>query len=48
MSKDMGDVSDGYHTFNELYEHRHMLFLMLMYSRCQDAWYSRAQGLPGR
>lgn len=21
-----GDVSDGYHTFNELYEHRHVLF----------------------
>ncbi len=22
-----GDVSDGYHTFNELYEHRHLLFI---------------------
>lgn len=38
----VGSVSDGYHTFDELYEHRHMLFMMLMYSRCQDAWYSRA------
>lgn len=27
---DMGNVSDGYHTFNELYEHRHALFLLLM------------------
>src|SRR5690606_29034569 len=23
----IGQVSDGYHTFNELYEHRHMLFM---------------------
>jgi hypothetical protein len=23
---DAGEVSDGYHTFNELYEHRHLLF----------------------
>lgn len=22
-----GDISDGYHTFDELYEHRHALFL---------------------
>lgn len=26
---DMGDVSDGYHTFNELYEHRSILFCAL-------------------
>lgn len=25
-----GETSDGYHTFNELYEHRHLLFLHLM------------------
>ena len=25
---DFGTTSDGYHTFNELYEHRHVLFLM--------------------
>jgi len=24
-----GDISDGYHTFNELYEHRHALFIAL-------------------
>jgi len=24
-----GDTSDGYHTFNELYEHRHALFLVV-------------------
>ena len=27
---DIGETSDGYHTFNELYEHRHALFLALM------------------
>jgi len=25
-----GDTSDGYHTFNELYEHRHALFALLL------------------
>ncbi len=25
----VGEVSDGYHTFNELYEHRNMLFIKL-------------------
>lgn len=25
-----GDISDGYHTFNELYEHRFLLFLNLV------------------
>lgn len=24
-----GEVSDGYHTFDELYEHRHLLFIAL-------------------
>jgi hypothetical protein len=24
-----GEQSDGYHTFNELYEHRHALFILL-------------------
>jgi hypothetical protein len=27
-----GDTSDGYHTFNELYEHRYVLFMALMFS----------------
>lgn len=25
-----GDTSDGYHTFNELYDHRHVLFAMIL------------------
>lgn len=28
--KDLGTNHDGYHTFNELYEHRHLLFLHLI------------------
>jgi hypothetical protein len=27
-----GDTSDGYHTFNELYEHRYVLFMALIFS----------------
>ena len=35
----IGDTSDGYHTFNELYEHRHALFLVV----CHEfgGWKSR-------
>lgn len=29
MGKDTGSISDGYHTFDELYEHRNILFLAL-------------------
>jgi hypothetical protein len=35
-----GEVSDGYHTFDELYEHRHALFLALMACLPQLAWLS--------
>lgn len=27
---DTGKISDGYHTFDELYDHRHLLFLCLL------------------
>lgn len=30
---DAGDVSDGYHTFNELYEHRYLLFIHVAISQ---------------
>ena len=33
-------MSDGYHTFDELYEHRHALFLMLMRSYPTLSWIS--------
>lgn len=35
---EVGGVSDGYHTFNELYEHRHLLFLHLVASNKKDAF----------
>lgn len=35
-----GEVSDGYHTFNELYEHRCALFLALMASNPELSWIS--------
>src|ERR1051325_3445330 len=38
---DMSQVSDGYHTFAELYEHRHMLFLVLLVTQGHCAWRSR-------
>lgn len=38
--KDMGEVSDGYHTFNELYAHRVRLFSTLMNAFPKSAWWS--------
>jgi len=29
MNEDKGNISDGYHTFDELYEHRNLLFINL-------------------
>lgn len=34
---DIGELSDGYHTFNELYEHRILLFLALMKTSANDS-----------
>jgi hypothetical protein len=36
----VGEVSDGYHTFNELYEHRHALMLALMKCNPERSWIS--------
>ena len=36
-----GETSDGYHTFNELYEHRHALFLALVRSSLDISWMSK-------
>jgi hypothetical protein len=38
---DPSQISDGYHTFEELYEHRHALTLSLMKARPDLFWYSR-------
>jgi hypothetical protein len=37
----MGEVSDGYHTFNELYHHRAVLFSVICNSRPELAWKSK-------
>lgn len=37
--EDRGSISDGYHTFNELYEHRNLLFCLLLSEG--DGWKSR-------
>ncbi|MDQ3562738.1 MAG: hypothetical protein M3436_00895 [Pseudomonadota bacterium] len=37
-SWDTGNISDGYHTFNELYDHRCHLFVALMRSNPSIAW----------
>ena len=36
-----GDTSDGYHTFNELYEHRNVLFALVLRSYPRSAWKTR-------
>ena len=41
MNKDIGETSDGYHTFNELYEHRHMLFMALCHTYTSTSWKSK-------
>jgi hypothetical protein len=35
---DTGNVSDGFHTFNELYDHRCYLFIALMQQRPELSW----------
>lgn len=35
-----GEISDGYHTFGELYEHRAALFIALMKLKPEISWYS--------
>lgn len=37
----IGDVSDGYHTFNELYHHRAVLFSVICNTFKDKAWKSR-------
>lgn len=36
-----GDTSDGFHTFNDLYDHRCSLFLSLMKCLPSISWYSK-------
>lgn len=41
MSYDKGNISDGYHTFNELYHHRTVLFSVICNQNKTLAWKSR-------
>jgi|SRR5262245_10341092 len=36
-----GQVSDGYHTFDELYDHRCLLFAALSQTRPHESWKSK-------
>jgi len=36
--ENVGEISDGYHTFNELYDHRCHLFIALMRSNPGISW----------
>lgn len=38
---DVGEISDGYHSFNELYAHRCALFSALMLSHPSGSWKSK-------
>lgn len=39
-AEQIGNVSDGYHTFNELYDHRAMLFAAVCKAHAHKAWKS--------
>jgi hypothetical protein len=41
VTRETDSISDGYHTFGELYEHRIALFLALMASNPEASWFSR-------
>lgn len=41
MHEDIGEVSDGYHTFNELYHHRAVLFSVICNQNKNLAWKSK-------
>lgn len=41
MKKITGETSDGYHTFNELYHHRMVLFSIICNSYKDKAWKSK-------
>lgn len=39
-TEDKGNISDGSHTFNELYEHRRVLFTLICDMHKEKAWKS--------
>lgn len=46
MGGDIGTISDGYHTFNELYHHRAILFSMICNQNKDKAWKSLLHNNP--
>ncbi len=38
MTDTTGQISDGYHTFDELYDHRYTLYVALMLSHPELSW----------
>lgn len=40
-SVNVGEISDGYHTFNELYDHRRILFSIICRQFIDKSWRSR-------
>lgn len=47
MSDPRQQISDGYHTFEELYEHRVLLFLnLVLESKLPAAWRPHYEGWP--
>ena len=48
---DTGKVSDGYHSFDELYDHRNMLWLYIVNSNLETAFKTKlddkGESLPG-
>lgn len=47
QSVNLGDISDGYHTFNELYEHRNLLFINLCLNSPMPCWIKKEEDFPG-
>jgi hypothetical protein len=48
MMEDKSKISDGYHTFEELYDHRHVLFLtlcLLHHEKAAWKWGLRRYGM---
>ena len=41
LEGETGKVSDGFHTFDELYEHRSYLFILLMLNSPEISWVAK-------
>lgn len=48
MKSEVGEISDGYHTFNELYHHRAILFASLCNTFPDKAWKSKQHDDPNQ